>query len=80
MVWSNDSKFLAVPQWLDHGDQRLIIISVHLQVLHIVPGRFRVLQLESFEDGVVKGIDSPAYLPAEIAIDINGFNWSATRV
>jgi hypothetical protein len=75
MVWSNDSRFLAVPQWLEQGAQCLIIISAIQRVIHLVPGRFRVLQLESFEAGVIKGIDSPVHLPTEVAIDINGFNW-----
>jgi hypothetical protein len=75
MVWSSDSEYLAVPQWTRGRGQRLMIISVSRRASRLAPGEYRVLELESFENGVVRGIDSPAHLPAPIRVDITPMDW-----
>jgi len=75
MVWSSDSEYLAVPQWTRDRRQRLMIISFSRRASRYGPGEYRVLELESFESGVVRGIDSPAHLPAPIQVDITLMHW-----
>ena len=75
MVWSSDSEYLAVPQWTRDRRQRLMIISVSRRASRYAPGEYRVLELESFESGVVRGVDSPAHLPTPIRVDITPMDW-----
>jgi hypothetical protein len=70
-VWSDDSKFLAVPQWTQGKMQRLLVISMEQASVGYAPGIFRVLELHSFSTGKIKGIDSPIYKPREIEIDLS---------
>ena len=58
MVWSDDSRFLAVPQWFKR-DQRLLILDTDFARRAFAPDTYRVLELHSFSNGVVQGIDSP---------------------
>ncbi|MGD8240333.1 MAG: hypothetical protein PVH68_17390 [Armatimonadota bacterium] len=71
IVWSDDSEYLAVPQWTPDRMQRLMIISVSRRESRCAPGIYDVLQLESFEGGVVRGTDSPIHLPRRIAVDVS---------
>ncbi len=75
MVWSADSRFLAIPQWMfsgpSKGMQRLAIICPDGRWVRSAPGIYRVLQLERFAAGIVHGIDSPIWNPGRIAIDVN---------
>ena len=66
MVWSDDSAYLAVPQWTRTRSQRLAIVSVHARTVHYGPGEYRVLQLERFEGGLVQGVDSPIHRPRRV--------------
>jgi hypothetical protein len=52
-----------------------MIISVSSRASRYAPGEYRVLELESFENGVVRGIDSPAHLPTPIRVDITPMDW-----
>ena len=76
IVWSDDSQFLAVPQWTFLRDQRLLVIAPKENRFGYAKGIFRVLELHSFSDGKIKGIDSPIYQPCEIEMDINEIQWS----
>src|SRR5687768_8920886 len=62
-VWSDDSKFLAVPQWTERRLQRLLVISIERATVGYAPDIFDVLELHSFSAGKIKGIDSPVYKP-----------------
>lgn len=70
MVWSDDSCFLAVPRWTPGREQQLVIVDVRRRKVRVIPGVYRVLQLESFEGGVVRGVDSPIHNPRPIAISV----------
>jgi hypothetical protein len=67
-VWSTDSKYLAVPQWTHYREQRLLVINVEDQTFELLPEIFQVLELHSFQEGVVEGIDSPVYKPKLVRI------------
>src|SRR5215218_6531095 len=62
-VWSDDSKFLAIPQWTAVQRQRILVISVEQASVGYMAGNFSLLELHSFSRGKIKGIDSPAYKP-----------------
>lgn len=78
-VWSDDSKFLAVPQWTERNMQRLLVISTEQKSVGYAPDIFSVLELHSFSEGKIKGIDSPIYKPHEIEIEISEVQWKETE-
>jgi hypothetical protein len=67
-VWSDDSKYLAVPQWTRYREQRLLLINAESRTSELLPEVFQVLELHTFKDGVVEGIDSPVYKPKRVSI------------
>lgn len=69
-VWSSDSRALAVPQWRKDRSQRLCVVSVPAGVVRAAPGTFAVLELHAFEQGIVRGVDSPIHLPESFAITV----------
>lgn len=75
-VWSDDSKFLAIPQWNGAGRQRILVISIDRAAFAYTPTKFSVLELHSFSAGRIRGIDSPVYKPREIEIDLSELRWS----
>jgi len=76
IVWSDDSQYLAVPQWTRERDQRLLVISLRDKSFGYAPGVFSVLELHSFLNGKIRGIDSPIYQSREIEIDLNQIQWA----
>lgn len=74
-VWSDDSKFLAIPQWRTTQRQRILVISIEQATFGYTADVFSVLELDSFSAGKIKGIDSPAYKPREIEIDLSEVRW-----
>ena len=75
LVWSSDSEYLAVPQWTPLRNQRLLIISITRGRHGYAPGEYRVLRLESFDQGVIRGIDSPVYQPRPVRVDLPDIDW-----
>lgn len=78
-VWSDDSKFLAVPQWKATQQQRILVISIEQATFGYTTDIFSLLELHSFSAGKIKGIDSPAYKPREIEIDLSEVRWKDTE-
>jgi hypothetical protein len=70
-TWSNRSDALAVPQFTHALDQRLVIVSPATGRVRVLPQSYSVLVLHSFDEGVVRGVDSPLYAarPIEVVID-----------
>ena len=52
LVWSADSRYLAVPQWTRDKSQRLLVVEPAARRFASMPGLYCVLQLESFVNGV----------------------------
>jgi hypothetical protein len=69
MIWSDDSIYLAVPQW-SQSMQRLMVLNTIRRKRWFAPGLFRVLALVSFNNGIVEGIDSPIHEPRKVRIDV----------
>ncbi len=75
IVWSDDSQYLAVPQWTRERGRRLLVISPGRESSGYAPGLFHVLELHSFSDGRIKGVDSPIHRPHDIEIDVSQIQW-----
>lgn len=71
MVWSDDSEYLAVPEWTSQRTQRLLVISARQGASRYAPGHYRVLELHDFAHGRVRGVDSPAWNPMAIDVDVS---------
>ena len=76
MIWSEDSDYLAVPQWTTDRAQRLLVLCVSKRTSRYAPGQYRVLELHSFRAGVVRGVDSPIHMPRPIEVDVRQLPWS----
>jgi hypothetical protein len=70
IVWSDDSKYLAIPAWTSRRNQNLVIVEVESGTIYRTKEEFRVLELKSFKDGIIEGVDSPLYQPKEIRISL----------
>lgn len=70
VVWAADSNALAVPQWTPELMQRLCIVSMSTRTVRKFDDPFSVLELHSFADGVVRGIDSPIHHPRQITVRV----------
>lgn len=59
-VWSNDSRYLAVPQWKYRlrRRERLLIVDMHMRMIYASRSIYRLLTLNSFNNEVLSGIDS----------------------
>jgi hypothetical protein len=68
-VWAVDSSALAFPRWTPERMQRLMLIHVSTGTPVTLPGEYSVLQLQSFRDGLIVGVDSPG--PHAIPVSIN---------
>jgi hypothetical protein len=62
MAWSEDSRRLAVPIWKGHV-QRLAVLDADSQSISVGKDEYRVMKIERFAGGIVRGIDSPAHMP-----------------
>jgi hypothetical protein len=67
-VWSLDSSALAYPKWNSRRYQNLAVVWIPDATSDISDDTFRVLELESFENGIIQGVDSPIHRPQKINI------------
>ena len=71
MIWSADSKYLAIAIWTKNLEQELAIIDViSKRIIKKMPG-FRVIELQSFSGRTIVGVDSPIHLPKQFALDVS---------
>jgi hypothetical protein len=70
LVWSSDSRALAVPRWTSTRMQRLCIVSLPSGAIRVSAGEFRVLELHDFDNGTVRGVDSPVHMPRSVELSI----------
>lgn len=71
-IWSDDSRYLAVPQWkyFFRKRERLLVIDTQTKSIFVSPSKFRLLDLKTFSNGVITGVDSILRNPRKIAISI----------
>ncbi|HEX2100563.1 MAG TPA: hypothetical protein VHF69_07875 [Candidatus Synoicihabitans sp.] len=67
-VWSADSSAVAFPRWTFDRMQHLAVLKLAPKELTTLNGLYSVLQLHSFSDGVIVGIDSPIHCPREVRV------------
>lgn len=69
-LFSDDFKFLAFSEWT--ADKMQIVKVVHLADMSIKTDnkRKRVVEFLSFDDGVLKILDSPIFMPKNYTLDI----------
>lgn len=74
MVWSKDSRYLAVPKWIWQGrdgpKQRVIIVCPERGWIRYAPGTYVLVELERFAQGIVHGINSPFFEPRPLCLDV----------
>lgn len=71
-IWCSDSAVLAFPQWTPERMQKLVFVRVPQGTTHPMKREYRVLQLDSFEQGVLQGVDSPIHQPSKLTIRLCG--------
>jgi len=71
-IWSSDSSAIAYPRWTPGRKQTLWLATLPGGRTEQIQGHFRVLQLESFTNGLLTGTDSPIHQSEEIAIQLPG--------
>ena len=70
-VWSDDSCSLAVPQWTEGMMQRVLVIRIADGSIRAAAGLFNVLRLESFQNNVIRGVDSPAHAQHPVEVEVS---------
>ena len=70
-LFSDDSNFLAFSEWT--ADKLQIVKVVRLADMSIKTdnNRKRVVEFLSFDDGVLKILDSPIFMPKNYTLDIH---------
>ena len=67
-VWSSDSKAIAVPRWTATRKQQICVLWVPGGEIDQWEPEYSVLQLESFIDYRIVGVDSPIYHPIRVTL------------
>ncbi len=69
-LFSNDSKFLAFCEWTTDKMQIVKILRLADMSIKTDNKRKRVVEFLSFDDGVLKILDSPIFMPKNYTLDI----------
>jgi hypothetical protein len=72
-AWETDGQFVAIPIWtrkaLKGIVQQIGVVDTKRRELRIFAQTFRVLDLRSFNKGVVYGYDSPIHMTSTLIFD-----------
>lgn len=71
ILWSDDSKMLAVSQRTREQGLRLLLISLPRGQTQCISRRFVCLELHSFAGGIIRGIDGAQYFPMKFEMDVS---------
>ncbi|WP_235044232.1 hypothetical protein [Campylobacter concisus] len=69
-LFSDDSKFLAFCEWTADKMQIVKILRLADMSIKTDNKRKRVVEFLSFDDGVLKILDSPIFMPKNYTLDI----------
>jgi len=69
-VWSTDSSSLAFPRWTRSKMQQLVLVRLPQGKIEPLKGEYSVLELESFADGLILGVDSPIHRPSNVSVPV----------
>lgn len=69
-LWSDDSRYLAVPQWhyRFRPRARIVIVDTREKKIYASRTRYKIAQLEAYANGVLTGVESPVDQPRAFAI------------
>ena len=70
-LFSDDSKFLAFSEWTTDKMQIVKILRLADMSIKTDDKRKRVVEFLSFDDGVLKILDSPIFMPKNFTLDIH---------
>lgn len=77
-LWSQDSRYLAIPEWqFEVSDRRQVLDLLDVQELLIATSntRFRLLCITDFAGAIVSGVDNFMREEAAVAIPIGSLSW-----
>ena len=69
-LFSKDSQFLAFSEWTTDKMQIVKVVRLADMSIKTDNNRKRVVEFLSFDDGVLKILDSPIFMPKNYALDI----------
>ena len=72
-LFSEDSKFLSFSEWMADKMQIVKILCLADMSIKTDNKRKRVVEFLSFDDGVLKILDSPIFMPKNYTLDIRTF-------
>jgi len=75
IVWSDDSQYLAVPQLTERQYQQLLVIDIPKRKIGYVEKEYKVIELYTFSDSIIRGIDSPFTIAMPIIVYTNEICW-----
>ncbi|WP_149723294.1 flagellar protein [Campylobacter concisus] len=70
-LFSKDSKFLAFSEWTTDKMQIIKVVRLANMSIKTDNKRKRVVEFLSFDDGVLKILDSPIFMPKNFTLDIH---------
>jgi len=71
-LWSDDSRFLAAPQWKYkfRPRARILIVDTEERIVYAARTRLKIALLETFDNGILTGLESPVHEPRPFTIAI----------
>jgi hypothetical protein len=75
-IWSDCSKYLAIPYWNYNYSQKIALININTLEIKLSAKNYRVLTFKSFKNNVITGVDSPEYKPDYIEVNIQKMQFS----
>jgi hypothetical protein len=72
-VWSDDSRYLAVPQWGGAWllrSERLLILDAMEKKIFVSNNKYKLIIVNSFTDGIISLTESPLKKTKEISISL----------
>jgi hypothetical protein len=71
-LWSDDSRYLAIPQWRYQfrPRARIVIVDAEERVVYASRARYKIALLETFANGILTGLESPVHEPRPFTIAV----------
>ena len=73
IIWSDDSRYIAFPEWTWSNNQKLKILNVQSGKIKKLFKSYSVLELSGFNNLVISGVDSPIYKPKNLNVELKEF-------
>jgi hypothetical protein len=70
VVWQTQGGKVAFPVWTRSRDQKIAVADINARTLTIYSQTFRVLDMKTFDQGIITGQDSPIHMSTSIEFDI----------